>query len=60
MLRSSDSSTLAVPLLKLMTVGDRSFCSVVTRVYSSLPNSLPAGALACTDDIPGTVSALLH
>ena len=59
-LRSSDFPTLAVPLFKLKTVGDRSFCSAGPRAWNSLPPSLRAGALACTDATPGTVSALLR
>jgi len=57
-LRSSDFPTLAVPTFKLKTVGDRSFCSSGPRAWNSLPPSLRAGALACTDATPGTVSNL--
>jgi hypothetical protein len=59
-LRSSDTPTLAVPNFKLKTVGDRSFCSVGPRLWNSLPHSLRAGALACSDATPGTVTALLR
>ena len=59
-LRSSDSPRLAIPHFKLKTVGDRSFCSVGPRMWNSLPHSLRAGTLACTDATPGTVSALLR
>ena len=57
-LRSSDNPTMAVPTFKLKTVGDRSFCSSGPRAWNSLPPSLRAGALACTDDTPGTVSSV--
>lgn len=59
-LRSSALPTLAVPPFKLKTVGDRSFCSAGPRAWNSLPPSLRAGALACTDVTPGTVSTLLR
>ena len=59
-LRSSDNPTLAVPTFKLKTVGDRSFCASGPRAWNSLPPSLRAGALACTDATPGTVSNLLR
>jgi hypothetical protein len=59
-LRSSDFPTLAVPLFKLKTVGDRSFCSAGPRAWNSLPPFRRAGTLACTDATPGTVSALLR
>jgi len=59
-LRSSNNPTLAVPTFKLKTVGDRSFCASGPRAWNSLPPSLSAGALACTDATPGTVSALLR
>lgn len=59
-LRSSDSSTLAVPAFKLKTVGDRSFSSAGPRAWNSLPHSLRSGALACADANPGAVSALLR
>jgi len=52
--------TLAVPTFKLKTVGDRSFCSSGPRAWNSLPPSLRAGTLACTDATPGTVSNLLR
>ena len=57
-LRSSDFPSLAVPTFKLKTVGDRSFCSTGPRAWNSLPASLRAGALACTDATPGTVSSV--
>jgi len=59
--RSLDFPTLAVPTLwnKLKTYGDRSFCESGPRVWNSLPPSFRAGALACTDATPGTVSTLL-
>jgi len=59
-LGSSDYPTMAIPTLKLKTVGDRSFCASGPRAWDSLPPSLRAGALACTDATPGTVSALLR
>jgi len=37
-----------------------SFCSVGPRLWASLPHSLRAGALACSDATPGTVTALLR
>jgi len=58
-LRSSENPTLAVPTVKLKTVGERSFCSSGPRAWNSLPPSLRAGALAGTAATPGTVSALL-
>ena len=57
-LRSSDFPSLAVPTFKLKTVGDRSFCSTGPRAWNSLPASLRAGALACTDATPGTISSV--
>jgi len=51
---------LAVPNFKLKTVGDQSFCSVEPRLWNSLSHSLRAGALACSDATPGTVTALLR
>jgi len=59
-LRSSDFPSLAVSTFKLKTVGYRSFCLWGPRAWNSLPSSLRAGALACTDDTPGTVSILLR
>jgi len=59
-LRSSDFPSLAVPTFKLKTVGDRSRCASGPRSLNSLPPSLRAGALACTDATPGTVSNLLR
>jgi len=44
----------------LKTVGDRSFCSVGPRLWNSLPHSLRAGAIACSDASPGTITALLR
>jgi len=58
--KSSDFQILAVSNSKLKTVGDRSFCSSGPRAWNSVPPSLRAGALACTDATPGTVSALLR
>jgi len=59
-LRSSDTPTPTVPNFKLKTVGDRAFCSVGPKLWNSLPHSLCAGALLCSDATPGTVSALLR
>jgi len=59
-LRSSDFPSLAVPFFKLKTVGDRFFCSSGPRAWKSLLPALRAGALACTDVTPGTVSTLLR
>jgi len=59
-LQSSDTPTLTVPNFKLKTVGDRSFCSVGPKLWNSLPHSLRAGALACSDATPGTVTAHLR
>jgi len=57
--RSSDFLSLAVPTFIFKTIVDRSFCSSGPRACNSLPSSLRAGTLACTDAIPGTVSAML-
>jgi len=51
---------LAVPTYKLKTVVDRSFCSSGPRAWNSLPPSLRASALACTDATSGTTSTLLR
>jgi len=59
-LQSSDTPTLTVPNFKLKTVGDRSFWSVRPRLWNSRPHSRRAGLLACSDAIPGTVTALLR
>jgi len=59
-LRFSDIPTLTVPNFKLKTVGDRSFCPVGPRLWNSLPHSLRAGALACSDATHGSVTALLR
>jgi len=45
---------------KLKTVGDQSFCSIGPRLWNSLPHSLRAGAVNCSDATPGTVTALLR
>jgi len=58
--RSSDYPSLAITTFKLKTVGDRAFCASGPRAWNSLPPSLRAGALDCTDATPGTVSALLR
>jgi len=57
-LRSSDTPTLTVRNFKLKTVGDWSFCSGGPILWNSLPHSLRAGTLACSDDTPGNVTAL--
>jgi len=59
-LRSSDTPNLTVPSFKLKTIADRSFCSVGPRLWNSLPHSLCAGPLACSDATPSTVTALLR
>jgi len=50
----------ASALCILTSIGDRSFCSSVPRAWNFLPPSLRAGALACTNATPGTVSHLLR
>jgi len=59
-LQSSDTPTLKVPNVKLITIGDGSVCSACLRLWNSLPHSLRAGALACSAANPGTVTALLR
>jgi len=47
-------------VFKLKTVGDQFFCAAGSRAWNSFPPSLRAGALACTDATPGTVSVLVR
>ena len=41
-LRSTNSSLLRVPNIKLRTMGDRAFCSAAPRLWNSLPDHLRA------------------
>jgi len=50
---------MTVPLFKLKTVSDRSCNSAGPRAWNSLPPSLWADALACSNATLGNVSALL-
>ncbi len=60
-LRSADGHSLVTPLFKLRTVGDRSLCSVGSRLWNDLPLSLRDGSLIRADADPGTsFSALLR
>ena len=53
-LRSADGHSLAVPLLKLRTVGDRSFSSVGPRLWNDLPLRLRDGSQIRANADPGT------
>jgi len=59
-MRSSETPTLTVPNLKLKAIGNRSLSSLKPRIRNSLPYSLRAGAIACSDATPGNVTALLR
>jgi len=59
-LRFSVAPALAVPLLKLKTLGDRSLSSAGPRAWSSLPHFRRASALACSDETVCTAFALLY
>ena len=53
-LRSADGHRLATPLLKLRTVGDRSFSSVGPRLWNELPLCLRDGSQIRANADPGT------
>ncbi len=60
-LRSSDGQSLAIPLFKLRTVGDRSFCSAGPRLWNALPQFMRNKSLLCSAADPGiSFSSLLH
>jgi hypothetical protein len=60
-LRSSDGQSLAIPLFKLRTVGDRSFCSAGPRLWNALPQFMRNKSLLCSAADPGiSFSALIH
>ncbi len=60
-LRSSDGQSLAIPLFKLRTVGDRSFCSAGPRLWNALPQCMRNKSLLCSAADPGiSFSSLLH
>ncbi len=60
-LRSADAHSLATPLFKLRTVGDRSLSSVGPRLWNELPLYLRDGSQIRANADPGTsFSALLR
>jgi len=47
-------ASVAIPLFKLRTVGDRSFSSVGPRLWNDLPLSLRVGSQISANADPGT------